>query len=318
MATNKKPKTMLILALVSLLLGMSGCTVGVIGVVKIGSWASDVGRSFEQTPNGGTAVLQASRSGTALIFTDSSSRSSATCTVEGPDGAVKLDNGGLTIGNSDTAGYSGYGTFDTKEGGSYEVSCDDSFNSSGSFFVAQLPSLPGGLGGLVAGIFGGGFFLFLALVFFIIALVQRSSWKKKQNAPMMAPAYGQAYPQPGMAPAPPGYPQQGYPQQGYPQQAAPPPPVGYAPPPAMQPPPAPPAPPAPDPYSAPAPVYTPPPTPEYTAPPEYAAPAPEYTPPPADPYAAPAPEYTPPPAPEYQAPPDAGATPPPPPPPPPV
>lgn len=320
MASNKKPKGMMIAALVCLLLGVGGCSVGVISIAKLASWATDLGKSYEQTPNGGTAVLEASRNGTALIFTDSTG---TTCGVQGPGGPVKVSDGGLTIGNSDTAGYNGSGTFDTKKGETYEITCDGSGSSSptstGSFFVAQIPSLPGGLFGFIAGIFGGGFFLFLALIFFIIALVQRSSWKKKQGAPAMAGAYGQ-----------------GYPQQGYPQQGAPPAPLGYPPaPPAMQPPPAgyapppmaaPPAYSAPvaDPYAAPAPEYQAPPAPpapEYTAPaPEaapYAAPAPEYQ-APAPPYQAPATEYPAPPAPESAperpAPPAGDVAPPPPPP----
>jgi hypothetical protein len=88
----------------------------------------------------------------------------------------------------------GYILFDIESGSEYTIRCGDS-SSSGSYTATTAPSFlvdgaPGFLGGIGAGV-AGAFFVFLSFILLIIGLVQRSTWKKKQNQGFATPAvYG--------------------------------------------------------------------------------------------------------------------------------
>ncbi len=224
---TKPPKGFLIAALVAFLLGIAGCaSTLVITVTQFASLADDIATTtsmgdeftFDATSDGGAGVLLTS---------------DAVCVGEDESGnpvTFESMTGSTTVSSGNTD-FTTILTFDTTEGTSYTIVCGSP--GGGEYTVLQLPSiLTSGLGlALIGGgIFGGGFLMLLAIIFLIVGLVRRSSFKKRQGPPM--PTYGQAPPAPG-APPQTGYGQP--PQTGYGQ----PPPPGAPPPgpPQSQPPP---------------------------------------------------------------------------------
>lgn len=268
-ATQKpKPKGALIAALVFLLLGIGGCGFAAAKSVPYISDLVDFATDLDQV---GRVVSM----GEETSFTSSGSKGiallseEAVCTGEGPSGPVSFDaytsfGPGTTVELGGVQ-MDGYVLFDIETGSEYTITCGDS-SSFGRYTSTTAPSFlvegaPGFIGGILAG-FAGAFFVFIAFILLIIGLVQRSSWKKKQNqgppasggwgapAQQVPPAPGQGAASPWSAPpapgqgapggwsAPPAPPQQapppapqGLPQQPTPQQPPPPPVGGGAPPP---------------------------------------------------------------------------------------
>lgn len=257
-----KPKGALIAALVFLLLGIGGCgfaaAKSVPYISDLVDFATDLDRVGRVVAMGEeTSFTSSGSKGIALLSEE------AVCTGEGPSGPVTFDAyesfGPTTSVDLGGVRMRGYVLFDIETGSEYTITCGDG-SSFGSYTATTAPSFlvegaPGFIGGIIAG-FAGAFFVFISFILFIIGLVQRSSWKKKQNqgppasggwgapAQQVPPAPGQggasgwnAPPAPGQsAPggwsAPPAPPQPPAPQ-GLPQQ----PPSQQPPPPPMAPPP---------------------------------------------------------------------------------
>lgn len=274
-----KPKGALIAALVFLVLGIAGCGYGAARTVPYISdlvdFASDLDSVGRMASMGEEVTFTSSGTdGIALLSGE------AVCEGEGPSGSVTFQGyeafGPGTTVELGGVQMNGYILFDTESGADYRIRCGDA-SSSGSYTATTAPSFlidgaPGFLGGIGAGL-AGAFFVFLSIILLIVGLVQRSSWKKKQNqAPPTTPGYGSAPPAPGQgAPSgwqtPPAPGQQapgqgaaggwGAPQAPQGQQGLPP----VAP---QQPPPAPPQ--TPPPVPPPAPPQTPPPVPPQVPP----------------------------------------------------
>lgn len=222
---TKAPKGWLIAALVCLLLGLGGCGTGLATTFSL---ANDIGDTLDTTPYGETAVFSTNSDTGAMVL---ATHSSASCTIEDDRGRVQtLDRLGANT-EVESDGLNGVGTFDVDGGVEYQVTCSGP-GSFGEFVVIKFDLSKFVIIGV--GLAAGGFFLFLALVFFIIGLVRRSSWKKKQRMGQGGGGYGggPAYPPvPGQG----GYPEPGYPGQAPPAAGGytpPPSPGGYAPPPA--------------------------------------------------------------------------------------
>ena len=250
MAGDTKPKKMLIGGIVIMVIAtIGGITALVLGVTKISSVASEITASDNVTLPGTETV-----SGSGSQFTVWSTSSLVNCLVNGGD--VNFDTSASTSQSTDAGGesFNLVGWFDTTSGQDYSVDCDGTSGETFSVIEVSFSALATGIG-LLVGSFIGGFGLFvLGLIFVIIALFRRSSWKKRHGGGMgpsgsqpppgqqgwggqpqapgpagwnptggQAPAPGQGGPYPGQAPAP----GQGGP---YPGQGAPPPPGGQPPP----------------------------------------------------------------------------------------
>jgi hypothetical protein len=201
---NKAPKGWLIAAFVFLLLGLGGCG---LGAVSTAGFVDDVGDSIvSPTPYG--EVVDFTGTGDDALIMASDGR--ADCTITDESGRSLRPSSLDTTTEVEAEGLVDVGTFDTVDGERYEVLCDGA--AGGEFTVISIDLSTIGL--MVGGLLGGGFFLFLAFVCFIIGLVRRSSWKKKQrtgggNGGYTPPAPGgYAPPAPGgygTPPAPGGY-----------------------------------------------------------------------------------------------------------------
>jgi len=229
---TKAPKGALITGIVLLLLGLGGCGAAAFGVASLAGLADDITDTINYGES--TRFTSASNAGALVLLS-----SDATCAgVDGSGQDLTFGNpGGTFTVNANGESFTSALTFDTVEGETYELSCDDALETqAGTYTVLKLPSVFGGVLGAVmigAGGVGGALFLVLGLIFVIVGLVKRSKWKKQNSSGG-----------PGAAMAPGGY-------------GAPPAPVGYAPPPPSG------APPMPSGYGAP----TPPPPPGQAPPP---------------------------------------------------
>jgi hypothetical protein len=238
---TSKPKGALIAALIFFVLGLAGCGVAAATTIPFISdlvdWVSDIENLARTNSMGDTVSFTADGDrGVALLSSE------AACRGEGPGGSISFEAyesfGPGTDVNLNGVDIAGYTLFDTQSGGEYTVTCGSA--GAGSFLVVTAPTfLADGLGaagfGILAGL-GGVLFMFIALILLIVGLVQRSSWKKRNQGPPAA-AYG-APGATGAIPPPPGAPAQVPPQQAPPQQAPPPPqaPPQQAPPPPQAPP----------------------------------------------------------------------------------
>ncbi len=237
---TSKPKGALIAALIFFLLGLAGCGVAAATTIPFISdlvdWVSDIENLARTNSMGDTVSFTADGDrGVALLSSE------AACRGEGPGGSISFEAyesfGPGTDVNLNGVDIAGYTLFDTQSGGEYTVTCGSA--GAGSFLVVTAPTfLADGLGaagfGILAGL-GGVLFMFIALILLIVGLVQRSSWKKRNQGPPAA-AYG-APGATGAIPPPPGAPAPVPPQQAPPQQVPPP----QAPPAQAPPPQAPPA-----------------------------------------------------------------------------
>lgn len=255
MAEKGKPKGLLITGIVLMTIGMlGGIALFVIGVMSFGRVIDDI-ESTEQASAGST-ITYIANDDNAGIWNVGATTSALDCVVEGPSGEVPVSNSVSSSQSSGGNSYDSLGSFDTVSGESYDVTCGSGELEFGQFAVVSVtPSEAAlGIGGMLGGIFGGGFVWFIGLVLWIIGLFSRSKWKKAHGGGTGSmPAGGMP-----MTPAPGGYasppPPGGYAQP--PQGGFPPPPGGYA---APQPPA--PQPPAPQPPSGPQP-----PVPQYQPP----------------------------------------------------
>lgn len=270
-SSKPKPKGALIAALVFLLLGIGGCGFAAAKTVPYISDLVDFATELDQV---GRVVSM----GEEVSFTASGAdgiallSEEAVCTGEGPSGPVSfqayeafgpgttVELGGVRI--------NGYMLFDIESGSEYTIRCGDG-STFGSYTATTAPSFlvegaPGFVGGILAG-GAGAFFVFIAFILFIVGMVQRSSWKKKQKQTQGPAAPGGYGASPQQVPPPPG---RGAPggwsapaQQGpppappaMPQQPSPPPAPPQSPPyPPQSPPSAPPAPQGPPPAQTPPP-----------------------------------------------------------------
>ena len=237
MAGDTKPKKMLIGGIVIMVIAtIGGITALVLGVTKISSVASEITASDNVTLPGSETVA-----GSGSQFTVWSTSSLVNCSVNGGD--VNFDTSASTSQSTDAGGesFNLVGWFDTTSGQDYSVDCDGTSGETFSVIEVSFSALATGIG-LLVGSFIGGFGLFvLGLIFVIIALFRRSSWKKRHGGGM-GPSGSQ--PPPGQqgwggqpqAPGPAGWNPTGgqapAPGQGgsYPGQGAPPPPGGQSPP----------------------------------------------------------------------------------------
>lgn len=227
---TKKPKGWLIASLVCFLLAIAGCgTTVVVGFGALSSLADDIVNS---TPMGQETTFDATSGGVAGVLLTSNT------VCEGQNDAGNPINfeefGADTTVSSGNQEYTELQTFDTTEGTTYTIVCGS--EGGGEYTVIQLPSIFSsalGLGLLGGGFIGSGLLFLLAIIFLIVGLVKRSSWKKR-NQGGGAPPYGQAQPggyQPGgQTPPPPGGYQPGQAPQPQPQPQQP----GQAPPPPSQ------------------------------------------------------------------------------------
>jgi hypothetical protein len=196
-AQKPKPKAALVTALVFLLLGIGGCGFAVAKAVPYISdlvdFVSDLDQVGRVVPMGQEVSFDSGGSdGVALLSGE------AVCTGEGPSGPVSFQGyeafGPGTTVELGGVQMNGYILFDIESGSEYTIRCGDS-SSSGSYTATTAPSFlvdgaPGFLGGIGAGV-AGAFFVFLSFILLIIGLVQRSTWKKKQNQGFATPAvYG--------------------------------------------------------------------------------------------------------------------------------
>ena len=197
---------------------IGGITALVLGITKVTSVANEITASDNVTLPGTETVA-----GSGSQFTVWSTSSFANCTVNGGD--TNFDTSASTNQSTDAGGesFNLVGWFDTSSGQDYTVECDGSPGETFSVIEVSFSALATGIG-LLVGSFVGGFGLFvIGLIFVIIALFRRSSWKKSHG---MGPG---GY-QPGPGQPAPG--QQAW--AGQPQAAGPPgwnpPPGGQAPP----------------------------------------------------------------------------------------
>lgn len=260
MAGAKKPKKMLIGGIVIMVIatigGIAAFAIGFMQIADVGSTLSGANDYAVNEP--------ATITGSGDAFTIWGTSALLNCAVIDSSGnSVDLNTTTTAESSSGDENFNLVGYFDTASGESYQVSCQGSQGET--FNVVEIPiSKVLSSVGLLAGSLIGGFGLFvIGLIFFIIALFRRSSWKKKQGGGFGGPGSGGFQPQPGQqawttpqaqAPGPTGWDQPTSP-------GAPPPPAG--------PPPGPGAPPA---FGNPPPPVGPPPGPG--APPPPAAPPP--------------------------------------------
>ena len=253
MAGDTKPKKMLIGGIVIMVIAtIGGIAAFAVGLSKVSGVASEITASDNVTLPGTESV-----SGSGSQFTVWSTSSIVNCTVNG--GEVNFDTSASTSQSTDAGGesFNLVGWFDTTSGQEYSVECDGTSGETFSVIEVSFSALATGIG-LLVGSFVGGFGLFvIGLIFLIIALFRRSSWKKRQGGGMGPGGYqpppgqqGWSAPQ-GTAPGPAGWnPNAGGqappPVQGgsFPGQGAPPPPGGQPPPLGNTPPPVSPPPPA--------------------------------------------------------------------------
>lgn len=248
-----KPKGALIAALVFLLLGIGGCGFAAFKTVPyiqdVVDFVTDLDQVARTRPMGEPITFTATGTeGIALLSGE------AVCEGEGSGGPVTFDpyesfGPGTTV-ELGGVNIEGYILFDTETDGEYTITCGA--GGFGSYVVTTAPSFlvegaPGVAAGIGAGLFGA-FCVLVAVILFIVGLVQRSSWKKRNQGPpagqfQQPPAPGQgAPPAPGQnawgspQPPPPAMPP-GQPQPGQGQPGAPTPPP--APPTQQQPPAAP-------------------------------------------------------------------------------
>lgn len=242
MAADGKPKGLLrsgiALMIISTILGIG---LFVVGLVLLAGVFKDI-KDAPKTPYGQSAQY-AGDGESASIWGDSVLGSTPTCTVEGPNGSVSVSNTSTASTSSGGSKFESLGTFDTKNGENYSVTCEGS--GSDGFVVTNLPISRVALAAaLTFGSFAGFFFFFIGVVLLIAGLVARSNWKKRQPGGPGAPgaAFGQpagAYPPTAgtVPPPPPGFGgQAGSPAAPAAPQAwgAPPAPQGYGTPPAPE------------------------------------------------------------------------------------
>ena len=211
---TSKPKGALIAALIFFLLGLVGCGIAAATTIPfitdLVDWVSEIDDFAQTNRMGESATFTADGEDGVVLLT-----SEAACTGEGPDGAVRFDAyqsfGTGTNVDFNGQSYEGYQLFDTRTGASYTITCGS--GGAGSFIVITAPTfLIEGFGaagfGILSGL-GGAVFMFIAVILLIVGLVQRSSWKKRNQGPPPG-AYGApgAVPPapgaPGVAPPPPG------------------------------------------------------------------------------------------------------------------
>ena len=207
---KSKPKGALIAALVFLLLGIAGCGFAAVKTVPyisdIVDFVSDLDQVASVRPMGEpVSFTSTGEDGIALLSGE------AVCTGEGPSGAVNFERyeafgpgttvelGGVTM--------DGYILFDTESGADYTITCGA--GGRGGYVATTAPSFlvdgaPGFLGGIGAGL-AGSFFVLIAIILLIVGLVQRSSWKKRNQGPQPGqfPTQQGGPPPPGQAAAPP-------------------------------------------------------------------------------------------------------------------
>ena len=239
--STKAPKGWLIAALIFFLLALLGCGVGIYGTTKLVNVASDAAN----TTSFGDQLSYRGTSSEALILLSGP----AVCRVQGAAGeSVNLREVSNLDVEANGQSFNAFLLFDTTEGQVYDVICGDT-TGTGEYSIISNPGVAV-LGSLAAGALASVVFFVFALVCFIVGLVRRSGWKKRNNAPPAAygaPA-GYAPPPTGAQnpyqQPPPGAPQQAPPPPAQPQQPPPPPAQPQQPPPPPQQPPEPPAPPA--------------------------------------------------------------------------
>ncbi len=243
MAGDSKPKKMLIGGIVIMVIAtIGGVTALVLGITKISGVANEITSSDNVSLPGAETVA-----GSGDQFTVWSTSSFVNCTVNGGD--VTFNTSASTSQSTDVEGQSFnlVGWFDTSSGQDFTVDCDGTPGETFSVIEVSFSALATGIGLLVGSFLGGFGLFFIGLVFVIIALFRRSSWKKRHGGGMGPGGY---QPPPGQqgwggqpqAPGPAGWTPTGGgqgpgPGQGgsFPGQA--PPPGGQAPPPGGQAPP---------------------------------------------------------------------------------
>lgn len=239
MAGNAKPKKMLIGGIVIMVIAMiGGITAFVIGIVQISDVASTLSGATDYSVDEPATI---SGSGDALTIWGTSSL--LNCQASDSSGnTVDINTTTTAESTADGESLNLIGYFDAEDGEDYQVTCQGSPGDTFNVVEIAISKVLSSVGLLVGSLIGGFGLFFIGLIFVIIALFRRSSWKKRQGGGMGPGGYQQPPGQQGWAPQPqPGAPAdwnqptgQGAP---YPDQGAPPPGEGTLPPPGGQQPP---------------------------------------------------------------------------------
>ena len=196
MAADRKPRKMLIGSIIIMVLAtIGGIAATAIGFSKAFNVIQDLSKA-EQTQVPGPATVEGTGGSFSVWSVGSSSLNCVVATGSGE--SVTLEppsaNGSATAENGGES-FDFVGSFDADTGTRYEVTCNGSSSADARFIVADVAFsdflLYGGIG--LGGIFGGLGLFFIGVIFFIVALFRRSSWKKSN-----------AYPGPQGGPPPPG------------------------------------------------------------------------------------------------------------------
>ncbi|MEI7886486.1 MAG: hypothetical protein WCJ04_03755 [Actinomycetes bacterium] len=199
---SKPPKGALITGIVLMLLAFSSCGVGGLSCVSFAASFADILSGASTVALGETTSLDAASS-TGVVVS-----SSADVACEGQDeNGSKVTFAEPSAGSTGTVSSGGETfnfmySFDTNSGSKYTVVCVGSELSDGQYAVASFPGFAKvGVG--IAGIISGFFLIFLGAIFFIVGLVKRSKWKKRQgNSVTGPPTASSGDPAAGVAPPP--------------------------------------------------------------------------------------------------------------------
>ncbi|MGI9577034.1 MAG: hypothetical protein ACR2OH_02410, partial [Microthrixaceae bacterium] len=190
---STKPKGALVAAVVCLVLSLAGCGYAAVssGALLLDSvrWLADIVDNLEPNVMGEQVNFTADGDrSTALVSVET------TCVGTGPDGEVRFEGyesfSSSTTVSSSGEDFNGYMSFDSADGATYQITCGQA--GQGTFIVLAEPGFLDDLGSLrTAGLAaGGGVLLFvLSIILFIVGLVRRSSWKKRNQGPPPG-AYG--------------------------------------------------------------------------------------------------------------------------------
>lgn len=231
MAANGKPKGLFFTGIALMTIALIGTIVGVVLGFSKAKDAVDRLDQLASVPLGETSTYSGDGSDASIWYKGKSATGVACQVADSNGSSVTIDTTTSTDFTSGESSYASVGSFPTAAGITYDVTCSSEF-SNGSYAVGNIPIGDLAIGAvLILGSLLGGFVLWaIGLVLWIISLVVRSSWKKKQQQPFGGPTmtpgspFGQQ-PGTGMAPPPPG----GYSPVGGVPSAYPPPPGAAAP-----------------------------------------------------------------------------------------
>ncbi|MEZ5383238.1 MAG: hypothetical protein R2754_15770 [Microthrixaceae bacterium] len=202
MAADRKPRKMLIGSIIIMVLAtIGGIAAFAIGISQVANVVDKLSNT-DQTTVPGTASVD----GTGAAFSIWSSGSSVlNCLVATAEGTpVTLDSSNASGSSSADVNGESFdivGEFETKSGTRYDVTCNEP--AGGAFLVTDvaISDFIGFAALIVGSVVGGLGLFFVGLIFFIIALFRRSSWKKSNTFSGPQGGYQQA---PAWTPPAPG------------------------------------------------------------------------------------------------------------------